>query len=49
MHEYILLVSDGEFNLDPLIMQQFSDMIDRRPLLHTMAIVRHIYPHISLI
>jgi len=42
MHEYVLLVSDGEFNLDPLIMQQFSDMTDRRPLLHTMAIVRHI-------
>ena len=26
MHKYVLLVSDGEFNLDPLIMQQFSDM-----------------------
>lgn len=38
VHEYVMLVSDGEFILDSKILQQFSDMAERRPLLHTITI-----------
>ena len=38
MHEYIMVVSDGKFNLDESILKQLDAIVQRRPLLHTISI-----------
>ena len=38
MQEYIMLVSDGGFYLDPAIKQQLQAVAHRRPQLHTISV-----------
>jgi hypothetical protein len=38
MHEYIMIVSDGDFKLDESILKQLDAIVERRPLLHAISI-----------
>ena len=38
MHEYLILVSDGEFGVDDVTLKQLGRITKRRSLLHTMSI-----------